>query len=148
MIASLNISGATIEKILGMTEYLVEADSFSKHELWARYSGEGMFRHVAHVGGREEKFPTVKWEQIPEGRIHEIGQITIKNGRKTEKMPVVLNIFWALLDGKLIGFYDVTSQMVDWRMVEKYLEDTFPHGRARMTNAENFHHVIHYVQGR
>jgi hypothetical protein len=144
MIASFNISGATIEKVLGMTEYLVEADSFSKHELWAKYSGEGMFRPI----GNGESFPTVKWEQIHEGRLQEIGQVTIKNGRKTEKMPVVLNVFWALLDGKLIGFYEATSRVVDWRMVEKYLIKHFPHGPARMTDAQNFHHVIHFVQGR
>lgn len=56
-----------------------------------------------------------------------------------KRMPVCVSVTWNLLDGHLIAFYDPTSQVVDHRMVEKYIRDNCP----RRVDAMNFHNCAH-----
>jgi hypothetical protein len=63
-------------------------------------------------------------------------------------MPVFVSLLTAEVDGHKILFIDPTSQVVDHRMVEKWLAETLPasakldSGRVNKTDAMNFHNVF------
>lgn len=54
-------------------------------------------------------------------------------------MPVCLEVHWNLIGGHLVAFYAPTSQVVDHRMVDKYVRENC----AKKTDAMNFSHCTH-----
>ncbi len=104
-----------------LTEYVVEATHEEGFGVWQR------------------THKTVKWEQ-GHGWLITLGKVWVGSAlRKLERMPVTVSVNWNLLDGHLVGFYEAESQVVDHRMVDKYIRGNC----AKHTNATNFHLCAH-----
>ena len=103
------------DHLVKCTEYLVEANSNETHELW--------FKFHAIYG--------YSWEQ-DRGFGEQIGWVN--------KMPLMLTLVWNRVGGRLICFYDPTGWVNDKRIVNKWLERTFP-GRGKV-DAMNFHNAL------
>lgn len=54
--------------------------------------------------------------------------------------PVVLCLCVDIIDNKRVLFIDATSQLVDWLLVEKYVEKTWP--GVFVTDANNFTNIF------
>lgn len=95
---------------------VVEANSFETMCLWREYT-------------EELKKP---WKQRTDGLLETIGHVG--------KMPVCLCLNTAEIDGHKLLFIDATSQMVDYRLIDKWLSKMLP--GIRRTNAMNFHNAF------
>jgi hypothetical protein len=118
-------------------EFLVEASDYEKQTLWERYYYKP-FNPEAVVKD---------WQQVSMGHGITIGHLGDR--------PVCVSIFYAILDGHKVMFYDATSQVVDHAMIDEWLKHhtlekvRWDNGtRWAHTNAMNFHHCLHYIQGR
>jgi len=104
--------------------FVVEATSYEHQALWLRYHKR------------------LDWEQISEGRGHNIGEI---GGR-----PIWVSLQYAKLDGFYVLFWYTTSPVADTLQMEKWLDEhcnpTWDNGRRRArTDANNFHHVLNHL---
>lgn len=109
--------------------YVVEATDFEKLCLF----------------GENEREWYVTWEHVSMGNMATIEHILV-NG---ENLPVVVSVFYALLNGKVVAFYEPTSQVVDHRMVKAWLEVNSPAFAAgRKCDAMNFHLCLHAVENK
>jgi len=113
--------------------FLVEATDFEALCLWSEWAEEahdkdGPLRH------RHRRIP---WQQISLGYGETVGHF----GR----MPVAVSVTFARVLGQIIVFYEATSQVVDHRMVDKWLTTAFPASRGK-TNATNFHICVHELE--
>lgn len=103
---------------------VVEANSFETMCLWKEYT--------------EELKKT--WLENPSGLGQQIGILA--------GMPIFISLNTAIIDGKKILFIDPTSQVVDYRIIDKWLEENLPktaytlYGRINKTNAMNFCNVL------
>lgn len=116
------------ENRLAVTDYLVEATNHEWFTLWARwckYSQEC----------REPIFK--KWEQL--------GGCGITIGC-LDKRPVVVSLNWDRLDGFLVCQWEATSQLVDYKMIEEWLDKHYTRiasdNRPASCNASNFHSCV------
>lgn len=108
-------------------EYVVEATFFEKHCLWKENEREG---HVV-------------WEDVSSGYMHTIQELPIGDTR----MPVTVQIFFAILDGKVVAFYEPTSQVVDHRLVDAWVSvESEAYRAGRKCNAMNFHQCLQEVR--
>jgi hypothetical protein len=105
--------------------FLVEATHYESHHLWVDYSEES-----ARHGWGDNRIPRVPWQQITLGYSKTIGRCA--------DMPVHVSVSFARVHGHVIAFYEAVSQVVDYRMVEKWLKTEFPNSRGK-TNPSNFH---------
>lgn len=99
------------------TFFLVEASSFERLCLW------------------QEWHKKVKWEPSILGCMGQIGTL--------DGLPVILNVFWVFIEGRLIGFWEFTSEVTDHRMAEKWFDTNCKIKRVRglrraRCNAMNF----------
>lgn len=105
--------------------YAVEATSCEKHFLWKEYN-------VKHA-----------WKDIGFGWGMHVGEL--------DSMPIVVSLQMAIIDGRRILFYEATSQIVDHRIISKWLNDNVPalkhiEGvRRKMCDATNFHNCLHSI---
>lgn len=110
---------AYLEGVVGV----VEATSFEKMCLWQESQ-----RH-----GRE-------WVEILHGYGPCVGSF---NGR-----PVCISLMSAVIDGQKVAFIHATSQIVDWTLIDKWLEKNLPEtafrapSRINRTDAMNFHNIF------
>lgn len=108
------------------TFFLVEASSFERQCLWKR-------RH-----------DLTSWEDQNSGYMGQIGILA--------RRPVVISVFWARINGRLVGFWESTSQVVDHEMIEKWFEKNcappkWDNGTRRARcDAMNFHFCMHAIQ--
>ncbi len=107
--------------------FTVEADSFSQMKLWSE-----------NDQSREHKLP---WEQKTAGYAFQAYEYTIGE----ETLPVMVSVFFSKYGGKMICFYDSPGRLVDWSIVEKFVELLFVN-RAGRCDAMNFHHCYHAVK--
>jgi hypothetical protein len=119
-----------IDNMLAETKFLVEASSAEQRFLWEKWVD-----NLKII--REDE-----WVQKNPGYSLTIGEI---KGR-----PIVISISWVVIKGVLVGFYEATSQLVDWVMIEKWLDEhcnpMYDKGTRRArTDASNFHNVWHYI---
>lgn len=70
-------------------------------------------------------------------------------GREQEKRPVTISCFWANINGMLVLFWEATSQVVDYTMIDTWFKThCFPYNK--ITNkparceAGEFHHCLEY----
>ena len=90
----------------------------------------------------KEDHDRVKWELNPSGLMEIVGHL--------DDMPVCLSLTTATVDGHKLLFIDATSQVVDNRMIDKWLLETVPpsamnerDGRyVNKVDAMNFHNVF------
>jgi hypothetical protein len=126
------------------TYAIVEANSNETQNLWSDWAIENTWR----VPDPRDQRQFVHWEQIMRGHFQQVGEFRIGK----DVMPVVLSFFWVRLrtektgPGKLVMFWDMTSQVSDSRMAEKFFKENLPKG-VQNTNASNFHNVIHSLRG-
>lgn len=121
------------EKIAG-TVVLVEANSNETSDIWERFAKDGKrCKCTCDICTRTKRYP---WTQITPGYWETIG--------KLDNRPVCVSIFWVRISGYLIAFWEVTSQVVDYVMVNDWLEKTFP--KVPTANAMNFHNAIRVIQ--
>lgn len=125
----------TAETLLKRTFFIVEATSFEGHCLWEAHSSQSTrtLPNGSHVD----------WVQLNPGYVVQIGTL---DGR-----PVVLSMQWATLDDKLVMFWDMCSQVCDYKMAEKWLDEHFfgmyDSGTRRAScDAKNFHMCIHAIR--
>jgi hypothetical protein len=70
-----------------------------------------------------------------------------------DNRPITMSVSFVKLDGKIVMFWYQCSQVTDSVLAEKWIEDHFKgkwdNGhRDATTNADNFHHCVHAIQGR
>lgn len=111
-----------------MTDFLhgvvgvVEANSFEHLCLWQEYRSR------------------VAWSDRMSGFGEIIGHLA--------DMPVCISLRTSTVDGHKLLFVDATSQVVDWRMVDAWLDKMMPqsarrdNGSVNRVNAMNFHNVF------
>lgn len=115
------MSDEKLKALLTLTEFIVEANDFERGYLWERYS------------------PHCDWKDETMGASVVVGEFG--------GMPVNVTMFWSLLNGHRVMFYDAVSAVVDHRMVEKWLDENcnpkWDNGtRKARCNSLNFHHVL------
>lgn len=111
--------------------FLVEANSHERHTFWVDY----------FYKPRKDS-PTIStWEQEMCGEMVYLG--------KLDKRPVYVQIWWDILNGKRIIFYDGCSQVVDHKMIEDWLKHftlktiRYDNGtRWAHCDSMNFHHCL------
>lgn len=112
-----------------MTEFLsgvvgvVEANSFERLCLWQEH-------HTRRL-----------WLDRNDGLLETVGHL--------DGMPVCLSLLTSKIDGHKVLFIDATSQVVDHRMIDKWLAETLPKTAFKnggeyvnKTDAMNFHNVF------
>ena len=115
--------------------FLVEADSYASHNLWVYYFYEP----------RKGVIPAKIWEQVSLGHMITIGTMY--------KRPICISIFYSIIDGKRVMFYEGCSQLVDHLMIENWLKH-FTLNSIRWDNgtrwghcdADNFHHCLNAIR--
>jgi hypothetical protein len=123
----MNNRAATNEANRRATVYLVEANDFTTIRLWLEWAEEGAGE------GWSSPFRRVPWQQIALGYTRIIGELA--------GMPVAVCVSFARIKGHVAAFYEATSEVVDHRMIEAWLESEFPAARGR-TDAMNFHRCL------
>jgi hypothetical protein len=103
------------------TVYMVEATHEESFMLW------------------QEWHQVLRWEQDNRGCLTTVG--------KFGDMPVNVTVFWYIIEGKRVGFYSSDSMVTHHKMVEEWVQKTFPQcfkedGRWKHTNAGNFGHCL------
>lgn len=114
------------------TQYFVEADSFTRVSLWNTYAKKGKATLLTH------DLPRYEWEDCTTGASLQLGTC---DGR-----PVCVAFFWALINGAVVCFYDATSQVVDWQLVEASLDGLPAWDQGRRTDAVNFGHCLNFTE--
>lgn len=112
------ISEDDFESRLKMTSAAVEATSFEQCCLWAENAADPS---------------PMQWKEINSGWIETIGTI--------DSRPISLALFWSVIDGKLVMFWDVVSQVSDKEQIDLWLQRHFPPrrpGERRTVDAGNF----------
>jgi hypothetical protein len=108
--------------------FMVEATSCERLYLWARYSYQSVTRHSAER--------TVIWESL-QSKLYTIGHL--------ENRPIVVSISWHRINAHVVMFYEATSKLVDWAMIESWLAKQFPHIKHKC-DAQHFHHCLEYLE--
>lgn len=107
--------------------YLVEATSEEHHNLWINW-------HYRPI------YNPVPWQQISKGHLLTIGEF--------HKRPISVLIDYAIIDGKKVMFYTGYSELVDHKMISKWIDKYSPIVRKNTakqivwTNSTNFSHCI------
>ncbi|AGS81076.1 hypothetical protein [Caulobacter phage Cr30] len=107
---------------------VVECDSYGRMMLW------------------KENHERYKWEESRHGYGPTVGYLA--------DMPVCISIRKVVVDGLPILKIDATSTVVDWRLIDKWLNDNLPktafksNGYLNKKDAQNFHNVLFDAQER
>lgn len=123
------------QKRLRETRFVVDATHDEMFMLWEKFSDEAMYKNP--------DFNKYRFEQMNPGLSLQVGKLA--------GMPVCMSLFWWKINGVQIMVVEGTSQVVDHRMIEKWLEKNCAprwDGGTRLAhcNAANFHHVLDYVR--
>lgn len=119
------MSDQEMESFLAGVVGVVEANSYEKHMLWDE--------------NRRRAQPKT-WTDDGCGLMQIVGHLA--------EMPVCISLFTAEVGQHRLVFVDATSQVVDHRMIDKWLSDTLPKsafrkdGYVNKTDATNFHTVF------
>jgi hypothetical protein len=109
------------------TRYLVEATSYEKHAAWCFRAKQSPWKYDLHA------MNDVEWVQTSPGYNWKVGELAGK--------LVHVNLQWDYIDGALVCFWEPTSRVVDYDMIEAWLKKKFPNA-AFWTNALNFYNVV------
>lgn len=112
-------SNDRIEK-LKTVFFAVEADSFARFVLWERHHKKR------------------SWEDHSVGFVETVGEFG--------GLPVVVCLWFADIDSRRVLFYECTSRLAHWGMVEEWLEKYVPcmnnTPRRNHSDAMNFHNCL------
>lgn len=87
----------TLEETLPKVQYIIEATSFEQHCLWEKYHDR------------------VEWKQHLSGHGKIIGRV--------DDRPIFMSFLYASIDGVLVLFWTLTSELADYNMAEKFLKE-------------------------
>lgn len=145
-----------IEKRWADTVFIVDANDFARHALWREWAKEAVEAgHVSPTPHEKHDF-RIEWEQHSLGQIYTIASVhvTAKEDEAGYSLPVCVCCTWVTLGpkpGKTVLFYDATSRLVDWTIVDDWLLDrfkgTWDGNRRARTDATNFGHCVQAVRG-
>lgn len=129
------MNDAEFARRLKDTKFVLDATHDEMFMIWEKFSDEAMHKNP--------DFNKYKFEQMNPGVSLTIGTLA--------GMPVCMSLFWWKINGVLIMVHECTSQVVDHRMVDKWLEkNCCPRwdGGSRLAhcNTANFHHVLDFVR--
>ncbi len=96
---------------------IIEATDFEKFCLWERWNPR----------------MDIEWKDESLGYFANLGKVA--------DMPVCLSLWIAYINGKKVLFWDATSQVVDYRMIEAWFEKHLKD--VKKTDANNAHIVLH-----
>lgn len=122
-------------KFFNDVAFVIEATENEQYFLWgAYYSHPGL--HGVKVN---------KWEEITLGHGLTIGEL--------DNRPICVHIRYAKLNDKKVMFYCGMSQLVDYALIDKWLDKHSKHiktkdGRWAHCDAINFGHCLNEVQDR
>jgi hypothetical protein len=118
------------DALIDAVEFFVEATHYEKHSLWYRWD---------YNPEKDGVYP--KWASGGSfGRGEYLGYL--------DGMPVLVMTMFQLIGGRLVGFYEVTSQVADFRMVDKWL-DRVCYAKGKMhSDPMNFGHVLNEIERR
>ncbi len=123
---------------LSKTVAVVEATSTEQFYLWKEWSNESAWQEAGRT-----PFSKVSWEQMNPGFCQTIGRLG--------DMPVVISLAWNRIEGQLVLFWELTSQVQDYRMAEPWLKKMFGEkgwptydsgNRRAISDAMNFHNTM------
>ena len=86
---------------------------------------------------------TVRWQQLT-GELATIGLYC--------KRPICVSVSWVRINGFVVMFYEPTSELVDWRVVKKWLAEEYAHvpkwdgSRTPQCDAMNFSHCLSHTR--
>ena len=120
-------AGREMDPRFSETVFVVEATSFERMMLWAE----------------NDRRKRVRWEADGHGWLLQVGELG--------GMPVSVSFVWARLNGYRVVFCEATSQVVDHRQVEAWLEANcnprWDGGTRRAhCDAMNFHHCLSHIR--
>lgn len=115
-------------KTYNEAKFMVEATNCERFYLWARYSDQSATRHNSDR--------SVTWETL-ESSFYTVGHL--------ENRPIVVSISWHRINGYVVMFYEATSKLADWAMIESWLAKQFPHIKHKC-DAQHFHHCLEYLE--
>ena len=108
------------EKMIRETEYLVEASHEQTHQMWLLWHS------------------VLDLKQVGRGLMRHVGNVG--------KHEVWVTLFWYYIEGKLVGFYEGTSRVVDHELIKGWAEKTFACWKeGARCNMANFHHCLYAV---
>jgi hypothetical protein len=123
----------TAENRLKYTAFIVEADSFAQHQLWAM--------HANNSQRPLNKDRVIKWEQLSGWGIH----VGFDN-----KRPVMISLMFNRINDKLVAFWYPMSQIVNHKLVDKWFDKHFKgkwdKTRRATCDASNFHHCLDAIE--
>jgi hypothetical protein len=112
-------------------EFVIEATDYEVHSLWEKY----------HYRPEVGSVYIETWEDIAMG--HGITLASMGN------MPICVSVRYSILNGHKVMFYTATSEVVNHRIIGKWIEHHTSHlrknGRMLRCDPMNFHHCLHYV---
>ena len=115
------------------TQFVVDATSDEMQMLWEKFCDQSMYKTPLNV---------YKWEQLNPGCVKTLGKLA--------DMPVCMSMHWHRINGIMVMFYEGTSQVVDHRMIDQWIEENVhckdEDGRLAQCNAANFGHVLRYIR--
>lgn len=119
------IAGPDEDQRFRRTMFVVEADSFSVHQLWKE-------NHESH-----------DWRQDCSGLWLAIGRY--------HGTPLYASFQWATIDGQLVLFYEPTSALQHYWILDRWLErhcnPRWDRGTRRAhCDAMNFHHCLDAIR--
>lgn len=121
------------EFMLLTTEFVVEATHNEQQMLWEKFCKDSL---------EPAKRAVLEWKQLNPGYSETVGYVG--------EHPVCICVFWVLINGAQVMFYEPTSRIVDHEMIEKWLDANcnrkWNGGRRAHTNAENFHLVLDFLR--
>lgn len=122
------------------TFYMVEASDYEKMTFWQDWALDSSWGDREHKPTRSQR---ISWEQVNPGWSETIGKMKVGN----QNMPICVSLTFDLIGGLLVCFYEATSQVVDYRVVEKYVHDkkVWPAVVGR-TDAMNFGQCINAIR--
>lgn len=126
-----------LDKRFKDTVYAVQANHDEQFLLWLDNDNMSKGWHIV------DKQYALKWEQDT-GIGRHIGSIGVR--------PIYAGIMWAKLNGNLVAFYELTSQLCDYELLDKWADKAFEldtklgkDGRRRHCDVANFNHCRRYI---
>lgn len=116
------------------TQFAVQATDAEQLFLWQIHAKDSI---------QKTDWNVIEWKQDCRGHYSLIGEC---DGR-----PVGVSVCWSRLNGVLVAFYEPVSQVVDWELVNDWLNSVF-NGRwdggtrRAHSNAMNFHHCLDFIR--
>lgn len=125
---------------------VVEASDWERLQLWMRNDS---FR-----GLRD----TVKWGEDSTMLQHDIAELKVvkgnpKEGREegillavfTERFPVTVQVTFDKLNGKVVAFWNVSSQLADFKLAKSWMTANTPNCKV-YCDAANFHNAMTVIR--